>query len=68
MVVMRVQAGQQRPKLPYAQQAFAGKDWPIDRMAMAALLDLGLSSQHIARYFAINRNDVIALQNFYGLS
>jgi hypothetical protein len=50
------------------RQSFsAGAVWPINRPAMAALLDMGLSVDEIARYFAVVRSDVSALRARYGL-
>ena len=40
-----------------------GVGWPIDQASLAALLDLGLNVQQIARYFSVTPATVIRLLN-----
>lgn len=42
-----------------------GVCWPIRPAALAALVDLGLSDQRIAAYFAVDERDVSALRRRY---
>jgi hypothetical protein len=50
------------------QQDFsAGATWPISYPAMTALIDMGLSDDKIARYFAVASSAVSALRARYGL-
>jgi hypothetical protein len=46
----------------------AGATWPIDHAAMAALIDMGLADDAIARYFAVTPAAVLALRQRYGLA
>ena len=46
----------------------AGATWPIGRAAMAALIDMGLADDAIARYFAVTPAAVVALRQLYGLA
>lgn len=43
-----------------------GSIWPIPELAFAALVDLGLSDDSIARYFRISVVSVLALRAEYG--
>ena len=50
------------------QRSFVeGSPWPIDRAALSALLDMGLSDSQIATYFATRSEQVAALRDAYGL-
>ena len=40
-----------------------GVSWPIDRASLAALSDLGLSPQQIARYFSVTPEEVSFLMD-----
>ncbi|HZD54213.1 MAG TPA: hypothetical protein VE175_14280 [Woeseiaceae bacterium] len=45
----------------------AGTTWPISFPAMAALVDMDLSDDKIARYFGVAPGAVSALRTGYGL-
>ena len=45
-----------------------GVSWPIDRAALAALLDMGLSPRQIARYFAVSPTEVLERLHAVGMS
>lgn len=50
------------------KRSFAdGVRWPIDRAALAALIDIGLSNAQIADYFSVARDDVHVLRARYRL-
>jgi hypothetical protein len=40
-----------------------GVNWPVDRASLAALSDLGLSPQQIARYFSVMPEEVSRLMD-----
>jgi hypothetical protein len=40
--------------------------WPIDRAALAALIDIGLSNAEIAAHFSVGSDDVHMLRDQYG--
>jgi hypothetical protein len=40
-----------------------GVNWPIDRASLAALLDLGLTTQQIAQYFSVTPVEVERLKH-----
>lgn len=42
--------------------------WPIEPGELAALIDMGMSDVQIAEYFSIQRGDVDALRERYGMS
>ena len=44
-----------------------GAGWPIERAALAALIDMGLSDERIAAYFAVDAAEVRALRGRYRL-
>lgn len=44
-----------------------GADWPISALALAALVDLGLSDERIARYFHVGLGNVQSLRLRFGL-
>lgn len=41
--------------------------WPIGRAALAALIDLSMSNEKIARYFGVTASDVADLRSRYDL-
>lgn len=51
----------------YNPSFLSGAVWPIDRAALAALVDLGLSDQQMAAYFSVNARKVKALRRRYEL-
>lgn len=44
-----------------------GALWPVDRAALAAMTDMGLSNGEIAGYFAVGPDEVHMLREHYGL-
>jgi len=53
---------------PVSKEAFwAGTRWPIPALALAALIDLGLSDRCIATYFNVTTGEVLSLLVSYGL-
>jgi hypothetical protein len=44
-----------------------GATWPLDRGALAALLDMGLDPRQIARYFSVTPTAVVALLHAVGM-
>lgn len=44
-----------------------GTVWPIPELALAALVDLGLSDDSIARYFQVGSGKVYALRLRFGM-
>lgn len=51
----------------HAQDFARGTTWPIGQAAMAALLDLGVTEERMARYFRVPRPAVGVLRRLYGL-
>jgi hypothetical protein len=51
------------------RSAFTPPDyhWPVAASALAALADLGMSDEAIARYFAVEREAVRALRQRHGI-
>lgn len=45
----------------------ANAQWPLDRAALAALKDLGMSDAAVASYFRVEPADVAELRQDYGL-
>jgi hypothetical protein len=41
--------------------------WPIDKVALAALVDLGMSDLNIATYFHVSVDEIRALRQGYGV-
>jgi len=58
-----------RAELEAALSASFSQDvsWPIDHASLTALIDLGFSNAEIARYFAVEPDDVYMLRDRYGL-
>lgn len=54
-------------KLPPSDDFWHGTVWPIPESALAALVDLGLSDECIARYFRVGLGNVQSLRLRYGM-
>lgn len=49
-----------------AQSFIDGANWPLDRPTLTAFVDMGLSDDRIAAYFAIEPTEVRALREHFG--
>jgi hypothetical protein len=47
------------------QGGFIGGAWPIGRAALAALTDMGMTEENIARYFSVSPSGVAAIRAEY---
>ncbi|WP_342240579.1 hypothetical protein [Inquilinus sp. OTU3971] len=53
------------PDAPPQQGGFIGGAWPIGRTALAALIDMGMTEEDIARYFSVSLSSVAAIRAEY---
>ncbi|MGK9167670.1 hypothetical protein KXR53_15300 [Inquilinus limosus] len=47
------------------QGGFICGAWPVGRAALAALIDMGMTEENIARYFSISPDSVAAIRAEY---